>query len=154
MKPHHSIFKLYTERVASLGFGRLKTAWWERKAGILLQRIHIHKFTFTTSFRVHAAIHLDGFGGDVDWLNGMSSHDGWYERRLLGLPVSRYTFDYTESSSSWQPSADNLFEFTRDVLVPWFERWSEVSVLQARSDSPLHETQKSYLAGAERGACT
>jgi hypothetical protein len=134
--------------VASLGFVRLKTAWWERKEGMLLQMIHIHKFTFTTSFRVHAANHLEGFDEDVHWLNGMSSHDGWYERHILGLPVRLYTFDYTESSSSWQPSADILFEFTRDILIPWIEKWSDVSVLQTRSDSPLNETQKSYLARA------
>ncbi len=148
MKPHQSIFKLYSEQVTSLGFTRLKTVWWERKADVIIQKIHIHKFSFTTSFRVHAAIHLEGFDEDVHWLNGMHSHDGWYETRVLGLPLRRYSFDYTESSSSWQPCADSLFEFTRDVLVPWFEKWADISTLKTHRDSPLHETQKSFLARA------
>ncbi len=148
MKPHHVIFKAYTAKVAQLGFARLRTAWWERKRGVLFQRIHIHKFTFTTSFRVHAAVHLVGFEEDAVWLNGLSSHDGWFEQRRLGIAIRRYCFDFTESSSSWEPCADELFHFTGDILVPWFEKWEDTSVLQTDPKSPLHERQRAYLASA------
>jgi hypothetical protein len=148
MKPHHAIFKLYTANVASLGFTRLRTAWWERRNGVLLQRIHIHKFTGNTFFRVHAAVHLVGFEEDAVWLNGLSSHDGSFEQRRLGIPIRRYSFKFTESSSSWEPCADELFRFTRDIVIPWFEKWEDISVLQTDPESPLHERQRAYLASA------
>jgi hypothetical protein len=148
VKPHHSIFKIYSDQVSALGFSRLKTAWWERRQDLILQKIHIHKFTFTTSFRVHAAIHLDGFNEDVHWLNGMSSYDGWFERGILRLPVQRYTFDYSESSSSWVACAESLLDFTREILVPWFDQWPDTSSLQADPDSPLHDEQRAFLARA------
>ncbi len=148
MKPHHAIFKLYTIKVAQLGFTRLRTSWWERQQRVLFQRIHIHKFTFTTSFRVHAALHLVGFEEDGVWLNGLSSHDGWFEQPRSGVPARRYSFDFTESSSSWEPCADELFAFTSDILLPWFDRWSDISALQLEPSSPLHERQRAYLASA------
>ena len=149
MKPHHEIFKMFAKQVSPLGFTQLKTTWWERRKDLILQKIHIHKFSFTTSFRVHAALHLVGFGKDVDWLNGMSSHDGWYEKKIMGLPISRYDFKYTESSASWPHAADNLFEFTKEVLVPWFERWSDFDRLKSAADSPLDGEQKAFLAQSE-----
>ena len=136
MKPHHTIFRHYTAKVESLGFTRLGTAWWERTHGALLQRIHIHKFTFTTSFRVHAPIHLIGFEQDVHWLNGMSSQDGYFEHRVLGLPVRRYSFRFTESSSTWEPCADSLVRFTRDILIPWFDKWTDISALRTATCFP------------------
>jgi hypothetical protein len=148
MKPHHEIFKLFTKQVERLGFSKLKTSWWERRGDVLLQKIHIHKFTFTTNFRVHAAVHLVGFEKDLCWLNGMHSHDGWFEKQVMGLPIGRYNFDYGESPASWQPAADNLFMFTKDVLVPWFEKWSDIERLTSDANSPLNGDQKASLAHA------
>ena len=148
MKPHQEIFKLFTKQIATLGFSKLKTNWWERRSDVILQKIHIHKFTFTTSFRVHAAIHLVGFEKDISELNGMHSQDGWFEKRVMGLPVGRYSFDYGESSASWQPAADNLFAFTKDVLLPWFNKWSDIERLTSEPDSPLNEGHKAFLAHA------
>lgn len=153
MKPHLVIYRMFTKQVADLGFTRERTAWWKRSAGALVQGIHLHKFSFTTSFRVHSAIHLAGFDApDAPWLNGLSSYDGWYEvgdprvlRRTEAPAARRYSFDYTEASASWQPCADELFEFTRDVLVPWFERWADVDRLMTGTHSPLTRAQRAFL---------
>lgn len=153
VKPHLSIYKMFTERVSSLGFARLKTAWWERRRDLVLQKIHLHKFSYTTSFRVHAAVHVLGYDEDVHWLNGMCSHDGWFEKRPMRMPFRRhdldaseqYDFDYTEESSSWRRSADSLFDFTKEVLIPWFDRWPDISRLLSDSASPLRDGQRAFL---------
>ncbi len=121
MKPHLAICRLFTDKVADLGFARDRTVWWKRRCGSIIQGIHLHKFSFTTSFRVHAAIHLADFDApDAPWLNGISSYDGWYEegdtqvlRRTNPSVARRYSFDYTESPGSWQACVDELFAFTR-----------------------------------------
>ena len=147
---------MFTQRVAALEFLRLRTAWWERRRNLVIQRIHIHKFTFTTSFRVHAALHLVGFDKDIHWLNGMNSYDGWYEDRgnrsafrrsdPPAPSARRYSFDYTKSSASWEPCADELFAFTRDILIPWFGRWTDKERLLKDAHSPLAQEQKTFLS--------
>ena len=146
MKSNFRIYKIYSERISPLGFSRLKTAWWQRKKGLVLQMIYIHKFSFTTNFRVHATIHIAGFEEDAHWLNGVCSPDGWYEPRFLGLPLRRIRFGYTESQSSWQSSADNLYKFTEEVIIPWFKKWQDIGSLLKDSNSPLDERQKAFLA--------
>jgi hypothetical protein len=152
VKPHLTIYRMFTAKVADLGFAQKKTGWWQRSRAPLLQSIHIHKFSFTTSFRVHAAIHLEEFELDAPWLNGMSSYDGWYEdgdvrilRRTDAPVVRRYSFDYTESSGSWQPCGDELFAFARDVLIPWLDRWTDMDRLLNDPHSPLTHEQKTLL---------
>jgi hypothetical protein len=154
VKPHLAIYRMFTDKVDDLGFKRDRTSWWKRKSGALIQGIHLHKFSFTTSFRVHAAIHLADFDApDAPWLNGMSSYDGWYEAPRPSGPfqrseppvVRRYSFDYTESSGSWQPCADELFAFARDILIPWFDRWADVGRLLKDAHSPLTDDQRAFL---------
>lgn len=154
MKPHHAIYRMFTTEVAELGFARDRTAWWKRTSGALVQGIHLHKFSFTTSFRVHSAIHLAEFDApDAPWLNGMSSYDGWYESPRPSGPfrrdepplARRYSFDYTKAPGTWQPVADELFAFTRDVLVPWFERWTDMKRLLTETNSPLTHGQRAFL---------
>ncbi len=146
MKPHLSIFKIYSEQILPLGFLRSSTAWWQRKKGLIFQKIHIHKFSFTTNFRVYAAIHLVGFDQDTHWLNGIHSNDGGFERRVLGFPFRRYNFGFVESQDTWQSSADNLLDFTKDILIPWFDKWSDINSLQKDPNSPLNDEQKRFLA--------
>jgi hypothetical protein len=148
MKPHHAIFGLYTEKVASLGFSRLRTAWWERRRGVLFERIHIHKYTFTTGLRVHTALHVIGFEEDAAWLNGLSADRSGVVGPGSESPIRAYSFRFTESSSSWGPCAEELFDFTREVAIRWFDKWTDISVIQRDPKSPLHKRQRAYLAGA------
>lgn len=154
MKPHLAIYRMFTAQVADLGFSRDRTSWWKRRSASLIQGIHFHKFSYTTSFRVHAVIHLADFDApDAPWLNAMSSYDGWYEAARPSGPfprsdppvAPRYSFDYTESSGSWQPCADELFAFTRDVLLPWFDQWTDMERLSNDTRSPLTHDQKTFL---------
>src|SRR5262249_41328718 len=39
-------------KVAELGFERECTTWWKRRYGAVVQGVHLHKFSFTTSSRV------------------------------------------------------------------------------------------------------
>lgn len=152
MKPHLSIYKMYSEQVLLLGFSRLSTAWWQRKKGLILQKIYIHKFSVTTNFRVHAAIHLVGFDQDAHWLNGIYSHDGGFDRHVPEFPFRRYNFNFAESQNTWQSSADNLLEFTKDILIPWFDKWSDINLLQKDPNSPLNDEQKRFLASTTERA--
>ena len=148
MKPQHAILKSYATKVAHLGFHRLRSTWWERTRGVLFQRIHIHKFSFTTGFRVHTALHVAGFEEDAVWLNGLSAEGSGVIGPGSVRPIRAYSFQFTESSSSWETCSEELFAFTREVAVPWFDKWSDISVLQTDPNSPLHERQRAYLAAA------
>jgi hypothetical protein len=148
MKPQHAILRSYTIKVAQLGFSRLRSTWWQRTRGVLLERVHIHKLSFTTGFRVHTALHVVGFGEDAVWLNGLLADDSGTIGPGAERPMLAYSFRFNESSSSWDTCAEELFAFTREVAVPWFDKWSDISLLQTDANSPLHERQRAYLASA------
>jgi hypothetical protein len=89
-----------------------------------------------------------GFDKDVHWLNGICSHDGWFERRILGFPVLRYNFRYTESQSSWRSNADNLLKSSKDILISWFEKCSDIGLLKEDPNSPLDNDQQAVFANS------
>jgi hypothetical protein len=148
MKPHLQVFKILTERLKPLGFTKRGTSWWQRQSDLVWQRIHIHKFTFTENFRVHAAIHVFGSEDRAPSLNGIHSHDGWHEKKFVGVPVKRYDFAFQDNPESIRKSANELGDYIEDFVIPWFEKWKDEQLLLTDNKSPLHEQQKEFLREA------
>jgi hypothetical protein len=140
VKAYQQIFKSLTKRLAPLGFERRGSSWWQRRNGYLWQRIHIHKFSYTESFRVHAAVHVTGLEDEAVWLNGMTSHDGWFEENGV-----RYNFDFVEAAESLERTVNELSVFVEHCVVPWFSKWTDAKTLIESAQSPLTEEAKVYL---------
>ena len=145
MKPHLQVFKRLTERLKLLRFTKRGTSWWQRKHGSLWQRVHIHKFTFAESFRVHSTIHIAGVEDEACSLTGIHSFDGWFERKRLGIPVRRFKFEYDDSPESISKCAVELSDYIEQCVIPWFEEWEDEKTLLTSSKSPLHDPQKQFL---------
>jgi hypothetical protein len=154
---HEIIYRILDQELAGYGFARGERGWF-RTRGPLLQQIHLHKFTFTTAFRVHSAIHPAVGDHESSGLNGPCSHDGWAVRTLFGidlLPIRRYSFDYQENDESMRRCAMEITAYVRDVILPWFARWEDLRALLASTKSPLNDEEKAALkeclTSAEKG---
>ena len=145
MTPHQQVFKLLTNRLRPLGFERRRSTWWQIRDGRLWLRIHIHKFTFANSFRVHTALHVAGFEDEAVFFNGPTSHDGWFEERKFGFPVRRYDFNFQDNPESLTKCADELGDYVTRCVMPWFKKWSFEQKLLTASDSPLRDDTKECL---------
>jgi hypothetical protein len=145
MKPHQRVFALLTKELKPLGFERRRTSWWQTRHGRTWHRIHIHKFTFTDSFRVHAAIHVTDLEDDAGSLNGPHSHDGWFEVRKLGFPIQCYDFGFRDSPESIAHCVQQLRGYIERCVLPWFEQWHDEDRLISHKNSPLRENARSWL---------
>jgi hypothetical protein len=115
----------------------------ELARGRCWQRIHLHKFRAGNYFRVHAALHVTGVDDESPWLNGLSSHDGWFKGRW---PWSRrYRFHFDDSPEGLAACAGELTSYIRDHVVPWFDAWSDEARLAGAPDSPLTPEGKEFL---------
>jgi hypothetical protein len=145
VKPHLHVFKLLTERLKSLGFTRRGTSWWEIRRDGIWQRIHVHKFTFADSFRVHTAIHVAGIEDEARWFNGPNSHDGWFEEKNFGISIRRYDFHFHDSAESQVACANQLADYIERCVIPWFNKWSDANTLSSSRNSPLKEAARNHL---------
>ena len=146
MKLHLQVFKCLSERLKPFSFTKRSTSWWQRKHNLIWQRIHIHKFTFANSFRVHSTIHVAGVEDEAVSLTGMHSNDGWFVRRRMGIPVRRYNFNFTDSTQSVTECGAELGDYIEECVIPWFDEWADEEVLVSNRKSPLHEPQKRFLS--------
>ncbi len=135
-----------TELLSSVGFHRLRSTSWVRETEHLIQRIHLHLFTFDSSFRVHLSIHVRSFSEEESVLNGIQSFDGWYEHPKTGLRKPRkYVFRFNRLDESVEKCALELFAYCQDVAEPWFQEHGDPHQLLSRSDSPLSEPAQRAL---------
>ena len=87
------VARLLATKLKSLGFQRTKTSIFTRSKAHVLEFVHIHKFTFAPSFRVHFGIRVrtDDFPGAH--LNGPSS-DAMADPEVPNR--RRYNFDFEQ----------------------------------------------------------
>src|ERR1700741_4015599 len=73
----------FSKRVAQHGFRRTKTTFWSRGRPGFIQFVHVHLFTFDSSFRAHLGIRLLNDPFDAAALNGPSSHESEMRELLV-----------------------------------------------------------------------
>lgn len=137
--------KEFTKGLSKLGFARSGTTFWIREREHIVQGIHIHLFTFDTTFRVHLFIHVKGVK-DEQGLNGISSYDGWYSasRGWLRKP-RKYVFRFNRMDASVAKCASELLAYCQDIAEPWFSDNCDLARLLKDKDSPLSEDGKRAL---------
>ncbi len=144
-KQAERIRRALTKELFHLGFKRFRRSNWIREREHIIQRIHLHVFTFDTSFRVHLSVHVKD-SDDQDQLNGLSSFDGWYRHHKNQVTKPRkYVFHFNRMANSVDHCVSELFAYCRDVAEPWFDEHNNLDHLLNDSDSPLSEDAKGTL---------
>jgi hypothetical protein len=146
-RTHTKVYRALDPLLAEFGFVRSGGAMWRRPCGVFVQCIHLHKFTFTTAFRIHAAIHPASAVQDWNALNGPASSDGWATRKVAGLPLAKYSFEYAEDdSATWGYCAGQIASYVRELVLPWFRRWQDVHELVSSPASPLSADMRAAMS--------
>lgn len=130
------VLRRFESRLKPLGFERTKPSFFVRPGRYVLEFLHVHKFSFAPSLRVHfgARVRSDDFSGSH--LNGPCS-DGIAEP---GNPDRRrYDFDYTTSEESWEQCAEAMLQCVLEEGSRWFATLEDQGVLLS-ANSPLSAT--------------
>ncbi|MFD1176647.1 hypothetical protein ACFQ3W_10085 [Paenibacillus puldeungensis] len=117
------------------GFKRTKPTFYTRLKEDRIEFIHIHKFSFGPSFRVHigARFYCDSF--EAVALNGIDS-DGF--RR-------KYNLSYGSPEESVVKCVEEIMKFIRCEGFRWFEDWMDPIELLDDEDSPIIRFKNEYL---------
>jgi hypothetical protein len=133
-----------------LGFARTKPTFFTRPRELVIEFVHLHKYSFAPDFRVHLGLRVtnDPFGAAP--LNGPDSH----AYTCANPPGGRkYRFAYHLAPETFDRSAGELADFVRLVAEPWFERWRDLDRLVTAPESPLGDDARAALRAArETGA--
>ena len=130
----------FTNHIKALGFKRVKPTFWIREKEVLVEFIHIHKYTFGPYFRIHTCIR--------PYNNSFSSValSGPTEKELN----SEVSFEYNTTIESVEQCATKMASFVQRYSEAWFSKWSEPSSLLGPT-SPLYADQIKELKQAIEG---
>ena len=126
-----------------VGFVRGKSTFFWREAPLVIEFIHVHKFSFGPGFRIHAGLRVIADSFQAAALNGPDSD-------VYRCPDSpngkRYRLSYSKDDESIDRCAEHAAEWCSDVAEPWFARWRNLDDLVADAESPLSSTAKAALS--------
>ena len=129
-------------------FDRTKTTFFTEPHEHVIQFIHIHKFTFSPSFRVHVGIRVLNDLFPAAALNGPDS-DAY--TRPNSPNGKKYNLRFHKTDESVESCAENIVEWWVEVGVPWFEQFSSTDALLNAPNSPLQDESQARLREALEG---
>ena len=128
-----------------LGYARTKPTYFTRPRGLVVEFIHLHKYTFAPAFRVHMGIRVTNDTFAAIALNGPDSQP----YVCAGSPGGRrFNFYFYEAPETVERCATELADYVVTIAEPWFLTWQEHSLLLESSDSPLSSEAKACLRSA------
>jgi len=124
-----------------LGFERTKTNIYTRPKPLVIEFVHIHKFSFEASFRVHFGVRVrtDDFPGAH--LNGPSSDE---MRDPKDHSHRRYDFSFGADPASLDACAEEILQCVLKEGYVWFASMESQERLLSPS-SPLTQEARSTL---------
>jgi hypothetical protein len=131
------VLRRFANHIKKYGFNRTKPTFFVREAGPVVEFIHIHKYTFGPCFRMHICFRVLNESKDFVALAGPT------ERELL----QGVRFDFGKAIESVESCAKDMSDFMANYVEPWFNKWSDRSLLLEDS-SPLYDDQKLALEAA------
>lgn len=141
------VLRLLAKALAPLGFTRTKPSFLTRPGDLVVEFIHIHKYTFGPDFRIHLGIRVlnDAWRGVA--LNGPCI-DG-----VLNSEGSLYItkFKFTPDPISIAECAQLLGDVIRCQGEPWFSAMRPPERLLNSAESPLRAEEKAALRSAMSG---
>jgi hypothetical protein len=137
------VLRRLAKQLEPAGFRRTKPTFFTRTSLPVIEFIHLHKFTFDSSFRVHMGLRVVNDPFVAIALNGPDSD----AHRL------RYDLRYHEDEESIDRCTQNIAAFMSVVARPWFESWRDRRLLACSSRSPLAAEARAALVRALAGVC-
>jgi hypothetical protein len=135
------VLRLLATKLRTLGFQRTKSTFFTRSSQNLLEFVHVHKFSFAPSFRVHFGIRVRSEEFPAAHLNGTSSDE-------IGDPASlgqrRYRFEFGTEEESWELCAQEMYKCAAAEGLHWFKSLSDTALLLSPA-SPLTAKAKEAL---------
>lgn len=113
------VLRRLAKQLESAGFRRTKPTFFTRTSLPIIEFIHLHKFTFDSSFRVHMGLRVVNDPFVAIALNGPDSD----------AQRARYDLKYREDEESVDCCARNIADFVSAVAEPWFESWRDRRLL-------------------------
>ena len=134
--------------LTDLGFTRTKSTFFVREAPLVIEFIHVHKFSFGPGFRIHTGLRVLADSFDAPALNGPDSDVYRFPDSPNG---KRYELSYSNDDASIERCAEHAAAWCSDVAEPWFARWRSHDDLLDNVDSPLSDAAKVALSQSIAG---
>ncbi|RNB92508.1 hypothetical protein EDM56_02090 [Brevibacillus fluminis] len=109
------------------GFIRTKPTFYTRIKQDRIEFIHLHKFSFDSSFRVHVGVRFLADSFEAVALNGIDSD----------FLRPEFSFGFTQDDGSVNHCVSELMRFLQSFGFNWFEEWSNPHTLLNAENSPI-----------------
>jgi len=134
------VLRLLARALKPLGFERTKPTFFTRPGLFVIEFVHVHKYTFAASFRIHFGVRVRSDEFPAAGLNGPCA-DGIPDPESPGLRL--HDFDFTPNELSWKSCADFMLQHIATEGLTWFASMTDPTSLLSEG-SPL--TQNARLA--------
>lgn len=134
------VLRLLAGMLKPFGFQRTKPTFFTRSGTYVIEFVHVHKYTFAASFRIHFGVRVRSDDFPAAGLNGPCT-DGIPDPESPGLRL--HDFDFTTDKVSWKRCADLMLQCIANEGLSWFASMANPTALLS-SGSPL--TQNAQLA--------
>ncbi|MFN9450272.1 MAG: hypothetical protein ACK58U_11525 [Rubrivivax sp.] len=134
------VARLLAAKLKPLGFQRTKTSFYTRPRPLVIQFVHLHKFTFESSFRLHFGVRVRTDTFPAAHLNGPNSDE---IRDPENPTLERYRFWFDPEPESLEACAEEIVQCVLAEGEDWFRSVESAEHLLSTA-SPL--TQQARLA--------
>lgn len=131
------------------GFKRSKPTYYTRIRLPVVEFVHLHKYTSTSSFRLHFGIRVVSDPFKAVALNGPTSDE--LQSIASVLAKRMYSFDFNESDDSVERCALDINDFIASAGETWFKSHRDLERLAISPGSPLSSAARTALVRALAG---
>ncbi len=126
------VLRLLAKKLQPLGFERTKPTFFVRPGNVVLEFVHVHKYTFGPRFRLHLGVRIrfDQFVAQA--LNG-PEFDGAPGPKEPGV---QSRFNYRSDAESIAACAEAMAQTVETVGIQWFDAISNPEQLLSIYRSP------------------
>jgi hypothetical protein len=135
------VLRLLSKELRSIGFERTKPTFFTRSGRFVLEFVHVHKFTFGPSFRVHLGIRVRSDEFAAAALNGPHS-----DAILDPATSSPYRFSFSTSPADLALCSSAMATFVVTEGLPWLSAVDDLAKLLQPGPSPLAASAIAALA--------
>jgi hypothetical protein len=134
------VLRLLAGMLKPFGFQRTKPTFFTRPGTYVIEFVHVHKYTFAASFRVHFGVRVRSDEFPAAGLNGPCT-DGIPDPDAPGRRL--HAFDFTADEVSWKRCAELMLQCITNEGLSWFASIANPTALLSPG-SPL--TRNAQLA--------
>ncbi|NOU73735.1 hypothetical protein GC098_20315 [Paenibacillus sp. LMG 31458] len=116
-------------------FKRTKPTFYTRLKKDRIEFLHLHKFSFDTSFRVHVGVRFLCDSFEAVALNGIDSD----------FFRPEYNFVFGQDEESVYRCVSEMLRFIQSKGFKWFEDWSNHATLLNAENSPINRFTNEFI---------